>query len=152
LLSQPVAEAIEEAAISVAGQTFTKFRTAMSPVKLEQVTVVRMFIRRKGCSRSTFDGMVSRSKETACRKRKGSQRSESGIRYQYQYQSVAKAKLVLMPSPDDWASDSHTPLLRSINSNALMHDSLLIKTLANFVQCGQGDEGIDFCVLMFLYL
>jgi hypothetical protein len=55
LLAQPVAEAIEEAAISVAGQTFTKFRTAMSPVKLEQVTV-RMFIRRKGCSRSTFDG------------------------------------------------------------------------------------------------
>jgi hypothetical protein len=51
-----VAEAIDEAAISAAGQTFTKFRTAMSPVTLEQVTVVRMFIRRKGFSRSTFNG------------------------------------------------------------------------------------------------
>ncbi len=55
LLAQPAAEAVGESAFSAAGQTLTKFRTSMSPLTLEQVTFVKMFIRRKDFSPVTFD-------------------------------------------------------------------------------------------------
>lgn len=65
LLAQPAAEAVDEAAFSVAGQVMTKFRTALSPLTLEQVIVIRMFLRRKGFSPSQFDAWYMRKKVEA---------------------------------------------------------------------------------------
>ena len=48
LLALPAAEAVDEFAFSSSGATFTKGRASMAPPTLEQVTVIRMYIRNRG--------------------------------------------------------------------------------------------------------
>jgi len=45
LLAQPAGESIDESVFSSVGATMRKDRSALSPMKIEQITTIRMFIR-----------------------------------------------------------------------------------------------------------
>ncbi len=55
LLAVPASEAVDEFTFSSSGQTLTKGRYCLSAMTIEQVTVLRMFIRNKGFSPIEFD-------------------------------------------------------------------------------------------------
>lgn len=45
LLAQPAGESVDESTFSSVGNTMRKDRSRLSPTKIEQITVIRMFIR-----------------------------------------------------------------------------------------------------------
>jgi len=55
LLAQPAGEAVDEFAFSSSGATYTKTRSSLSPMRVEMITVIRMFIRNFKWSPSKID-------------------------------------------------------------------------------------------------
>jgi hypothetical protein len=64
MLAQPAAEAVDESSFSSAGQILTKHRVMMSPVTMEQATIIKVFLRRKGFSPQAFDAWYNQKKKT----------------------------------------------------------------------------------------
>ena len=58
LLALPAGESVDEFVFSSSGRTHTKDRNRMSPARLEQITVLVMFIRNFGWSLDKFHAWV----------------------------------------------------------------------------------------------
>jgi hypothetical protein len=61
LLALPAGESRDEFVFSTSGRAFTKDRNSLSPMRLEQITVIVMFIRNNGWSQSKMDHWVAKA-------------------------------------------------------------------------------------------
>ena len=69
-LAHPAGESFDEFAFSSAGATLTKARNGLSPVHVEMITVIRMFIRQYGISPSQLQAWVEAAKAKIQQKKK----------------------------------------------------------------------------------